>query len=198
MKNREYREKIECFQHSSQKQWVWSSHYLGKSLICGYRTLAGPPACRLRQWRHSSLAATSPISSYSSYCKWINRCFIPRASAQGGSAVFLVISNTRKTLTKKVGSSQTKMETTLLLPMHTCSLPHPRCIRIHLKKVHGIVLIAGKTWQAWRPGPVAAVAQQSTGPLETPPSCSWSAPGSVLSNTVLRKGCHDMLMWRVY
>lgn len=125
VKNREYREKIECFQHSSQKQWVWSSHYLGKSLICGYRTLAGPPACRLRQWRHSSLAATSPISSYSSYCKWINRCFIPRASAQGGSAVFLVISNTRKTLTKKVGSSQTKMETTLLLPMHTCSLPHP-------------------------------------------------------------------------
>lgn len=57
-----------------------------------------------------------------------------------------------------------------------CSLPHPRCIHIHLKKVHGVILIVGKTWQMWRPGPAADVAEQSTGSSEPPPSRRWSVP----------------------
>lgn len=74
-----------------------------------------------------------------------------------------------------------------------CSLPHPRCIRIHLKNVRGVILIAGKTWETWRPGPAAAAAQQSAGPSATRPSRSWSAPRFGAKQHRPKKG----VPWRV-
>lgn len=105
---------------------VFTPHYVGKSQNCGCRTLAGLPAGRLR---HGDTVAWQPPAQF--LCNPITVSGLTTASyhgphsAQAESAVFLVINNTRKNLKKKVGSRQTKMETTLVLPLHTCNLPRP-------------------------------------------------------------------------